>query len=215
MATTLAALVVGGRTAANAQVDGAWSQTEWESAINRALEAFWVDCLAINQTLRVSSTTLTITSTGTPYASLPADFMSALRLFVYAGTSQQREVFRSGAEDADAERTFRIEGSNLYIDPFERSVGSYLLRYNPLPTALSSAAPPDQVDLDAELSQHREYFELHAAIAYLSSEQESISDLAPRFAICQQRALDWAARQRSSQPSKIRDVRPRRFIRWV
>jgi hypothetical protein len=210
VATTLAALVVGARTAANAQVDGAWSSTEWDAAVNRALEAFWVDCLAINQTLRVTAATLTITTTATPSASLPADFMSALRLFWSPGTSQQHEVFRSGVEDADAERTFRLEGGTLYIDPFERSVGTYQLRYNPLPVPLTSV-----VDLDAELSQHREYFELHAAISYLSSEQESITDLAPRFGICQERAQTWAARQRSSQGSSIRDVRPRRFVRWA
>lgn len=209
MATTLAQLVTGSRTAANAQVDGAWSTTEWEDAVNRAVEAFWVDCLAVNQTLRVSSSTLTITTTATPSASLPATFMSALRVIKDVGTPQQIEIFRAGSESQDGERTFRIEGSTLYIDPFERAIGVYQLSYNPLPTPLSAV-----VDLDAELSQHREYFQLHAAIQYLSSEQSSISDLAPQFAICKGRAETWAARQRSSQPSKIRDVRPRRFLRW-
>lgn len=209
MATTLAALVTNARTEANAQVDGAWSTTEWENAINNAVRAFWVDALAKNMTLRVSTATLSITTTATPYAALPADFMSALRVFKDAGTSRQREVFRSGSESQCGERTFRIEGSSLYIDPFELSVGTYQLRYNPLPTDLTAL-----IDLDAELSQHREYFALHAAMAYLTSEQSSTSDLAPRFRACQARAEEWAMRQRSSQPTKIRDVRPRYVRGW-
>lgn len=211
MATTLALLVTGAKTAANAQVDGAWSSTEWDAAMNRALEALWVDALAINPTLRVSSTTLTVSATATPSASLPADFMGAVRVLKNAGTSNQQEVFRSGTEPEGYDAiSYRLEGSTFYVDPFERSVGVYTLKYNPLPTALTGA-----VDLDAELSQHREYLQLHAAIQYMGANQESITDLAPMFSICKGRVETWAARQRSSQPARIKDVRPRfTRLRW-
>lgn len=207
MAVTQAQLITGARTAAGMQVDGSLTTTEWQALSDRALEAFWIDVLAINNTLRVSTQTFTITNTSTPYAALNADFMAALRLFKDFGTSGQVEVFRSGAESNIGTRTFKLEGSNIMIDPFEKSAGTYTLKYNPLPVSLGTA------DLDAELAPHREYLELHMAIAALSAEESSIGDLAPRFKVCQERAIAWAARQRSSQSPKIRDVRSVQYRR--
>lgn len=208
MATTLANLVIGSKTAANLQTGGPWVAAEWDSAVNRALEAFWVDCLAVNNTLRVTTVTGTITSSTTPYVTLPADFMSMLKVTRDPGLSTRRTVYRSSDELVDGEITYRLEGSKMYIDPLEASPGTYELRYNPLPTALTVS-----VDLDAELSQFREYFELHTAISALTSEQSSIADLAPRFAQVQARVMAWANRQRSSEPSKVRDVRTNKR-RW-
>lgn len=208
MAVPLESLVTGARTAANMQVGGPWGPDEWDAAINRAVEAFYVDCTAINNTFKVTTTTLTI-ATATPSASLPADFANALKVTKDAGSSTRQPIPRSGDERLESgERTYRIEGNSLWIDPIERAVGIYELRYNPLPTALTAS-----VGLDAELAQHREYFQLHAAIQALTSEQSSIADLAPQFAICKARAEAWAGRQRSSDPARPRDVRPRG--RWM
>ena len=206
MGVPLAQLVIGARTAASMQQGGPWEPSEWDAAINNAVRAFYVDAAAVNQRWKVTRTTLTITSTTTPYASLPSDFMNALEVWEYPGTQSRRRLVLSSDESAmHWTRTYRLEGANLYIDPLEQSVGSYELAYNPLPTLLTSAQ-----DLDGELVQHREYFELHAAIAALTSEQSPTTDIAPRFQVCNLRAMEWAARLRSSDPVRPRDVRPRR-----
>jgi len=210
-AVPLESLVTGARTLANMQVGGPWAPDEWDAAINRSLEAFYVDCAAVNNTWKVSTTTLTITDTAVPYQPLPATFMNVLKVTKDAGTAQRLPIPRSGDERVETgERTYRIEGNNLYIDPLEESVGVYELRYNPLPTTLTPAVP-----LDVELGQHRQYFELHAAIQALASEQSSTSDLTPLFKLALDRAQAWARRQRSSDPVRPRDVRPRGIARRI
>ena len=205
MGVPLAQLVIGARTAASMQTGGPWEPSEWDAAVNNALRAFYVDAAAVNQRWKVTRTTLAITSTLTPYVALPTDFMNAVEVFEYPGTASRRRLRGSSDESAHHwERTFRIEGTNLWIDPLEQSVGSYELGYNPLPVLLTSAQ-----DLDGELVQHREYFELHAAIAALTSEQSPTTDIAPRFQVCDLRAKEWAARLRTSEPTRPRDVRPR------
>ncbi len=210
MGVPLAQLVIGARTAASMQQGGPWESSEWDAAVNNAVRAFYVDCTAVNQRWKVTRTTLTITSTTTPYAPLPADFMNVVEVFESPGTQSRRRLRASSDESAfHWERTFRVEGSNLWIDPLEQAVASYELAYNPLPVLLTSTQ-----DLDGELVQHREYFELHAAIAALTSEQSSTSDIAPRFQACDLRAKEWAARLRSSEPTRPRDVRPRGRLPW-
>lgn len=191
------------------QAGGPWEPSEWDAAMNNAVRAFWVDALAINNTLAITIATLTIASTATPYATVPADFMNVYSVFENPGAQNRRELRKSGDRAAYGWRTYRLNGKLLYIDPLEQAVGAYELSYNPLPTLLT-----DLVDLDGELVQHREYFELHTAIAALTSEQSGTADVAPRFKVCQERANAWAARQRSSEPSRPRDVRPRGRFPW-
>lgn len=204
MGVPLAQLVIGARTAASMQSGGPWEPSEWDAAINNAVRAFYVDAAAVNQRWKVTRTPLVITSTATPYAALPSDFMNVVEVFEKPGTQSRRRLSASSDESPWGVRTFRIEGANLWIDPLEASVDTYELAYNPLPVLLTASQ-----DLDGELVQHREYFELHAAIAALTSEQSSTADIAPRFQACDLRAKEWAARLRSSEPTRPRDVRPR------
>lgn len=209
-AVQLESLVTGARTAANMQVGGPWGPDEWDAAVNRALEAFYVDCAAVNNTWKVSVVTVAIDNLA-PNWPLPSNFMSMLKVTRDAGTAQRCPVPRSGDERVETgELTYRIEGDLIYIDPLERAAGTYELRYNPLPTALTPSVP-----LDAELAQHRAYFELHAALQALASEQSSTSDLTPLFKLSLDRAQAWAVRQRSSDPARPRDVRPRGIARRI
>lgn len=210
---TLAQLVAGAQSKATARVGGAWTSTEWEDAVNRAYEALWVDVLATQPTLRVTTTTLTIASVSSPSQPLPADFMSVLEVFKDAGTSQRQRIPRYGdrMEGGPLDRTFRIESNaagvtSLFVDPQELAPGAYEVKYNPLPVALSAGVP-----MDAEFSQHREYVELLAAISYLDAEESPSGALRDRFVVSQNRAKAWASRQRSSEPSRIRDVRRKRW----
>jgi len=208
----LESLVTKARTAANMQVGGPWDSDEWDAAINDAVTAFYVDCAAVNNAWRVTRLPFSITTQATPYTALPSDFANVFKVTKDPGQSNRCEVYRSGDERA-GERTYRVEGVNLWIDPLEQSVGSYELRYNPLPAVLTPA-----VNLDQELAPHREYFELHAAIKCLVSEESSPAALMALFKACQERAQTWAKGQRSSDPVRPRDVRPRgywpgRFVR--
>jgi hypothetical protein len=63
--------------------------------------------------------------------------------------------------------------------------------------------------MDVELAQHREWVELKMALAYLDSEEAPAGDILTRWNTAQVRLLNWAARQRSSEPQLVRDVRPR------
>lgn len=208
---TLAQLVAGAQSKATARVGGAWTPTEWEDAINRAYEALFVDCLAVQPTLRVTTTTLTIVSVSSPSQPLPAGFMSVLEVFKDAGTTQRQRIPRYGdrMQSGPFDRTFRIESdatgaTSMFIDPQEIAPGAYEVKYNALPTALSVGVP-----MDAEFSQHREYVELLAAISYLDAEESPTGSLRDRFVLAQNRAKTWASRQRSSEPSRVRDVRRR------
>lgn len=211
---TLAQLVAGAQSKATARVGGAWTSTEWEDAVNRAYEALWVDVLAVQPTLRVTTTTLTIASVAVPSQALPATFMNVLGVFKDANTSNRKRIPRYGDRQAGEsfDRTFRIEGdaagtTSMFIDPPELAPGAYEVKYNALPVALSAGVP-----MDAEFSQHRDYVELLAAISYLDAEESPSAALRDRFVLAQNRAKTWASRQRSSEPSRIRDVRRRRVI---
>jgi len=205
----LAQLVSRARTHANMQVGGPWDAGEWDAAINDAVRAFYLDCNEKNPTWKITVATLTIASTATPHTTLPADFMNMYRVTAQAGSSEREPIYYSGDERAEEwMRTYRIEGTEFYIDPLERAADDYEIRYNPLPVAITAANP-----LAGELEQFREYFELYAAMQALADEESSTADLEKKFKPWAIRAQSWALRRRSSDPMRPRDVRPRGFLR--
>lgn len=207
MAVSSANLVTAAKTHANMQTGGPWTAQEWTDAVDRAMEALWLCVLAKQPTFRVTRATLTITAAATPSAALPATFLNALRVVRNAGTPSREVIPRYGQVDAGTpfQRTFRIEDVNLYIDPAEQSVGTYELSYNPRQTV-------PVVNMDTELEQHREFVELHVAIAALDAEESPSTALQVRLYGpngAKVRVESWAARQRSSEPNRVRDVRGR------
>lgn len=202
-ATTLAQIVTAAKTAANAQVGGAWSTTEWNDAVNRAYEGLWVDILGVNSAFRVTTTTFTLTTVQS--SALPADFMAVYKIVKDAGTANRVTIERAPDERLDGvQRTYRLEGNSVFIDPLELCAGTYQLRYNPTLTLMTAG-----VDMDTELGQFREYVELAAAIAYLDAEEAPSQVQAARFKVVAARVAQWAEGSRSSGPSVPRDVRSR------
>lgn len=203
-ATTLANLVTAAKTAANAQVGGAWSATEWNDACNRSYEAMWVDILSINSAFRVTTTSFTLT-TAVQSSALPADFNSVYKVVKDAGTTNRITIERHADEVLDGvQRTYRLEGNNIFIDPLEQCAGVYQLRYNPTLIQMTAG-----IDMDIELGQFREYVELGAAIAYLDSEEASSAIQTAKFKLIVARVAQWAEGSRSSGPAVPRDVRSR------
>lgn len=210
MPVTLAQLVLGAQRNANAQVGGIWSPTEWDRGVNDQYEGVWLDVIGLQPTFRVTVATLTIAAAATPSQALPAGFSSMLEVWKDASMPSRQRIYRYGDKQASGflDRTFRIEGQRLYIDPAEQSVGSYEIRYNPLVTPLSAI-----VDMDVELAQHREYIEILTAIAYLNAEESPIAEQMARLKAPRDRFIAWASRQRSAEPNQVRDVRRRRGLR--
>lgn len=205
MAATLAALVTGAKTKANAQVGGAWSTTEWNDACNRAYEALWIDITDANDTYSVLTANFTLTSASNSVSltSIAPTFANAIRVLKDPGTAQ-RQFIRRNPEEQPEGRTFRIEGSLLIIDPLESAPGNYQLVYSPQVTQMTGV-----IDMDLELAQHREYVELKAACDYLDAEEDHSDALYLRWQETQKRAIAWACGLRSSEPQLVRDVRPR------
>ena len=217
LAVTLANLVTAAQTHANMQGGGPYSSTEWNDYVNRAMEALWIDVCAANNTFRVTTLAFTISSSATPSTALPNDFMSCLKVVLNAGTSSEQIVYRS-SEATGGPITYRLEGNMLFIDPYDRSPGTYQLRYVPLLVQLDVSH-----SMDAELAQHRECVERLAGIYALADEEASITDQrkmlygdteATRATSPWGRAMMWASRQRSSEPDKVRDTRGRRGLRY-
>lgn len=202
-AATQAALVVAAKTAANAQAGGAWSATEWNDATERAYEALWFDICGVNSAFRLTTFAFTLTG-GSQTQALPSDFMEAYKVVKDPNTSNRVTIERSSDERIDSiQRTYRLEGNSLIIDPLELAGGTYQLRYCPTVTALAGGS------MDLELGQFREYVELAAAIAYLDAEEADSKVQRERFAIVSARVATWAARSRSSGQAVPRDVRSR------
>ena len=202
-ATTQAALVVAAKTAANAQVGGAWSATEWNDATERAYEALWFDICAVNSAFRLTTFAFTLTN-GVQTQALPADFMEAYKVVKDPNTANRVTIERYSDERVDSiQRTYRLEGNNLIIDPLELSGGVYQLRYCPVVTPMAGGS------MDLELGQFREYVELAAAIAYLDAEEAGSAAQQARFAVVSSRVAAWAARSRSAGQPVPRDVRSR------
>jgi len=202
-AATQAQLVTGAKTAANAQVGGAWSTTEWNDATERGYEALWCDVCAINSAFRLTTFSFTL-SGGSQTQALPADFMEAYKVVKDPNTTNRVTIERLSDEKIDGlQRTYRLEGNNLIIDPLELAAGTYQLRYCPTVTPMAGGS------MDTELGQFREYVELFAAIAYLQAEEAPNDDLQKRFDRVSARVASWAARSRSSGQPVPRDVRSR------
>lgn len=202
-ATTQAALIVAAKTAANAQVGGAWSAQEWTDATERAYEALWFDVCGINSAFRLTTFAFTLTN-GSQTQALPADFMEAYKVVKDPNTSNRVTIERYSDEKVDSiQRTYRLEGNSLIIDPLELAGGIYQLRYCPTVTPMAGGS------MDLELGQFREYVELATAIPYLDAEEADSSMLVERFAVQAARVATWAARSRSAGQPTPRDVRSR------
>ncbi len=202
-AATAAQLITSAQVAANAQVGGAWSNADWTLAIERAYEALWFYICGINSAFRLTTFAFTL-SGGSQTQALPADFMEAYKVVKDPNTANRVTIERSSDERIDSiQRTYRLEGNSLIIEPLELAGGTYQLRYCPTVTPMAGGS------MDLELGQFREYVELMAAIAYLDAEESDSKIQQARLGIVSARVATWAARSRSSGQAVPRDVRSR------
>lgn len=184
---------------------------EVDQLISDGYRALWVEVTAVNKDFRVTPLPFTLTTTQT--TALPADFSEVRTVRKDPGTAQQSYLTRWGPKSANNmyDRTYRLSGSNLYVEPLARAAGSYSLDYIPqCPTLLNSSSA-----IDAELSRFQDFIVYHAVMLALSREESDIS----AFLVLMNGTPDgkdpgargrvrrWASDQRSADPSQVEDVR--------
>lgn len=217
-AVTVASVIAGAQTRSDIGLSTFLSPAEWLGFVNSAYKALWSAVIGANPDFRVSNQTVNITSTAAPQAALPADFMDTRAVIRDFGLQSEeileREQFRNARREL--KRSYRIDGVNLVIEPYQQSIGTYTHRYNPDAPVLAGGD-----STDAELGRFSEFLELHVAIS------ARIKDESPSDSLMDQLwgqpgrkrgAIDdvreWAAGKRSADPDKPEDVRTRRRRGW-
>lgn len=183
--------------------------------VNDGIRALYDDVIDVNPDFRVTpGSTQAITDITANYFALPADFRSVRAIMSDPGTTYRdvlpRYQMRAGIRDL-LRRSYRIQGSSIYIEPAERSVGNYQLLYNPIAPVLADGNDV----LDSELEQFQDVIVLHAAVMMLTKNEWDISSVGAQLAIAKQRAQRWARNARTVDPPSVEDVRspPRRIFR--
>jgi hypothetical protein len=214
VALTLAQLRQRVQTLYDVQGGGVLTATdggELDQIINDGYRALWAEVTGINKDFRVTPQLFALT-TGQTQA-LPADFREVRAVRRDPNTAQQVWLNRYGPRSAGQmdERTYRLSGSNLFIEPLLRAAGSYALDYVPTCPVLTTGASV----FDVELEQHQDYVVWFAVMEALAREESDIS----AFLVLMNGTPDgkdpgargrvkrWASDQRSADPSMVEDVR--------
>jgi hypothetical protein len=217
-AVTVASLITDAQTISDIGLSSFISSAEWLGLVNDAYRALWNAVVAANPDFRVTNQSFSITDTTVPFVALPADYMDTRAVIRDYGLQSEeiltKETFR--ASRRQNRRSYRVDGVNLVIEPYQMSAGNYTHRYNPDAPVL---AAPDSTD--AELGRFSEFLKLHMAVkARIKDESpsDSLVDALWGSPGRKRGAIDdvreWAAQKRSADPDKPEDVRPRRKRGW-
>ena len=212
MATSLATLR--GRVQVKADVASSltFTNAQVNDVINEAYRAMWSDVIDKNPAFRVTASAFTLTNGQT--TNLPSDFRSVFTVQLNPGsTTAMRYLTVQGPKTGSQtfEKTYRLQGSQLWIEPLQNCAGSYQLNYNPACPVLTA----DGDTLDAELDAFADYVVLYAADQIASYEGSDIqASLHVAFLSWKARLQRWAANTRQAEPDKIEDVRRRTGWGW-
>ena len=211
MAATLAQLRARAQVIYDVSGSLVLSSSEWNDLVNDAYRALWADVVSVNNDFRNNVLPFTITSGQTQ--ALPADFQDVRYVRRDPGLDTQMYLPKYPPKTGAGafNRSYRLSGSNLLIEPIQRAAGSYDLTYVPQPPVLTA----DGDTLDLELDQFRDYLVYHAAIAAFAREESDISQLAQLLGAVQGRVRRWAAGQRSADPDMVEDVRVQTTWQWT
>jgi hypothetical protein len=121
------------------------SNPEWVELLNDSYRKLWRTVTRINKTFRINVDTFTLTTSQT--RALPSDYRETFAVRLNPGTDQvvvlQRLTIRRASYAFD--RSFRLQGANLYIEPIQRCAGTYDHLYIPNVTPLAAAR---DIDMD-------------------------------------------------------------------
>lgn len=186
------------------------SDPQWNTLVNDGIRAMWADVTRINKDFRVT-TVAPFTLTSVPNVTLAADFREMRAVRYQPGTQGQvylqKQSMRNGSQQF--ERSYRLQGNQLYIEPLQNCNGTYDYVYIPAAPVLVN----DTDVFDVELEQFQDYVVYHAVVQALSREESDITQSAQILATAQEALIGWASDQRSADPDTIEDVR--RVSRWL
>lgn len=217
-AIAASALIANAQTKSDIRQSGFLSTAEWLVLVNDGYRKLWALVMAANPDFRITNQAFTITNIATPSAALPADYMATREVIKDLGL-QSEEILSSApyrVSRRQNKRSYRVDGVNLIIEPYQLSAGNYTHRYNP--DVVQFVLTTDLMDV--ELSRFSEFVELHAALTARiidESPSDSLSDSlwgTPRNKGVADQVKDWAASKRTADPLQVEDVRPRRRRGW-
>lgn len=196
------------------------TDTEFNDLVNDGIDALWADVTSVNKDFRINVFPFTLTSTATNFVAFPGDFREVRTVRRDPGTTNQKILtklsMRSGSMQAEV--SYRLQSTFLYIEPFLNCVATYDMLYVPQSPRLVA----DGDSFDNELDQFHQYVILYAAIEALGKE-ESDAQAATFLAMLDPegdgkkgirgKVMRWAADQRSADPDQVEDVRGSRRSR--
>lgn len=181
------------------------SDDEWNQIANDAYRALWARVVGICKDWRVSSDGPFTLTTGQTRA-LPATYRETFAVLADPGQPQQRALPKLGYRLSMEgwQKSYRLQGSLLYIEPVGRASGTYTHLYIPDVVPLA-----DDADLvDSELEKFEAWLVYYGADFALTRE-ESERLYAGEFALADADVVRWASNQRSAEPDVVDDVRRR------
>lgn len=176
---------------------------EWTFLLNDAYRKLWRTVVRINKFFRVNIDPFALASTSQTRV-LPSDYRETVMVRENPGTETQNILDRMTPRIAAQswEKSYRLQGTNLYIEPLQRCAGTYDHLYIPQVTELVE----EDDTLDAELDQFSAFITYDAANIALAREESSQVYL-DEFAKEEQAVIAWASSQRSAEPDRVEDVR--------
>jgi len=192
-------------------------EDEWDDLCDDAISELWQVIVTKNPDFRVKTATdFTITLTAINYYDLAVnavDFNAVRYLCRNPGLPSEEPLNKVGPRSVD--RGYRLEGSALYIEPRDQSLGTYRLKYTPQPPLLTADTGAAGT-LDVELAQHLKFIVAHMAVAAISSEEGDTRSQQTKLDAATLAAIAWASNQRSADADTVEDVRGtrgrRRFV---
>lgn len=205
MATTLLQLRERAQVLSDLKGTDFLSTAEWLPLINDGIRAVYSEVVALCVGFRVTTAAFSITNIATPTYALPTDFRSVFAVVLDPGLTTERRLNRYAPRSAmgRAERSYRIDGRNVVIEPRARALGNYRLDYTP--AAVELVADIDAMDVELEMFE--DAVALSAAVSALASDQRDFSQQAAMLGAAMDRVRAWASDQRSADPDEVEDVR--------
>jgi hypothetical protein len=198
------------------------SDAELLSMINASYAELYDLMVQTYEDYYITSSTFTLTSSDNGIEALPADFSKLkgvdysvggdyITLYPYNWNTRNSRQYNRRVR-TDYNRTYKILGSDLRIEPRDNATGDYQLWYIPSFTPL--VATTDTVDSQMTRNGWEEYIVVDVAIKMLAKEESNTAHLEREKKALKQRIESAAGDRDADQPEYVSDVGNRDFTGW-
>jgi hypothetical protein len=190
------------------------SDAELLSMINSSYAELYDLMVQTYEDYYITSSTFTLTSSDSGVEALPTDFSKLkgvdysvggdyISLYPYNWNTRNDRQYNRRVR-TDYNRTYKILGSNLRIEPRDNATGDYQLWYIPSFTPLVSTT--DIVDSQMTRNGWEEYIVVDVAIKMLAKEESNTAHLVAEKKALKQRLAAAAGDRDADQPEYVSDV---------